>query len=394
MANAGCINAYDCDWCLIQTLQQLDSSNIGVGVQYVAPNPLDDKRLDYIKYTDKCWCIQCITNENEILIRATQWVLKNLTLTNDEDNEVVNVKRTEVFWSNWKKTVVRYKVWSYPTDITDWTLAVESLVKNQYEVSWFDVEWLEDWTTYYFSAFAVAQDDTIIVVQSWNIVPSFKRKPWVNTVFYAPLISDNKDTISWNSPYSTRWSFSYDWISCRFSTASMYWNIINWNTSFTSPRTIFQILKPVSRHTWWYSSRLWYPMRNNTTTWWFEIRQTWTTTQTWNPKFWMTEWTSAWNRNNWRDMPLNERHIFITVYTWSKLYVYRDWVVYDYSPIIWTTTWWWFSPVWNASVMRMWVNNQYDYYDWFVAHLWFEKVARDEAMVQKFFKTFKNDYWL
>jgi len=158
-------------------------------------------------------------------------------------------------------------------------------------------------------------------VQSWNIVPSFKRKPWVNTVFYAPLISDNKDTISWNSPYSTRWSFSYDWISCRFSTASMYWNIINWNTSFTSPRTIFQILKPVSRHTWWYSSRLWYPMRNNTTTWWFEIRQTWTTTQTWNPKFWMTEWTSAWNRNNWRDMPLNERHIFITVYTWSKLYV-------------------------------------------------------------------------
>jgi len=173
MANAWCINAYNCDWCLIQTLWTLDSANIWVWVQFCAPDPLDDKRLDYIKYTDKCWNTCCLSWENEILIYATQWTLKNLTLTNDDTNEVVNVKRTDVFWSNRKKTVVRYKTWWYPTSITDWTLAVEELVQNQYQSSWYNVSWLSDATTYYFSVFAVAQDDTIIVVQSSNITTDF-----------------------------------------------------------------------------------------------------------------------------------------------------------------------------------------------------------------------------
>lgn len=173
MANAWCINAISCDWCLIQTLQNLDSSNIWVWVQFTAPDPLDDKRLDYIKYTDKCWNVCCLTNENEILIYATQWVIKNFTLTNDDANEVVNVKRNDIFWSNWKKTVVRYKTWSFPTSITDWTLAVEETTMNQYSSTWYNVSWLSDWTTYYFSAFAVAQDDTIIDMQSKQITTDF-----------------------------------------------------------------------------------------------------------------------------------------------------------------------------------------------------------------------------
>ena len=60
MANAGCINAIWFDWTYLRTLQCLDSSNIGVGVQYTAPNPLDDKRFDYITYTDKCWYQCCL----------------------------------------------------------------------------------------------------------------------------------------------------------------------------------------------------------------------------------------------------------------------------------------------------------------------------------------------
>lgn len=201
MANAWCINAIWYDWCFIQTLQNLDSACIWVWVQFTAPNPLDDKRFDYIKYTDKCWNTCCLTWENEILIYATQWTLKNLTLTNDDTNEVVNVKRTDVFWSNWKKTVVRYKTWWYPTSITDWTLAVEELVQNQYSSSWYNVSWLSDATTYYFSVFAVAQDDTIIVVQTKNITTDFVFA-WYQQVEYIQS--------SWTN--STSWQYINTWI--------------------------------------------------------------------------------------------------------------------------------------------------------------------------------------
>ena len=37
MAVAGCINAYDCAGCYLTTLQQLQSDNIGVAINYTAP---------------------------------------------------------------------------------------------------------------------------------------------------------------------------------------------------------------------------------------------------------------------------------------------------------------------------------------------------------------------
>jgi hypothetical protein len=233
MANAGCINAIWFDWCFLQTLQQLDSACIWVWVQFTAPNPLDDKRFDYIKYTDKCWNTCCLTWENEIMIYATQWTLKNLTLTNDDANEVVNVKRTDVFWSNWKKTVVRYKTWWYPTSITDWTLAVEELVQNQYQSSWYNVSWLTDWTTYYFSAFAVAQDDTIIVVQTNSITTDFEWKPSTSTLARRTLNWTLNDS-SWNWRNAT-WSSNMtyqtlsSWIKVAKTTTNNWWITVNWN---------------------------------------------------------------------------------------------------------------------------------------------------------------------
>ena len=183
MANAWCINAYDCNGCLIQTLQNLDSACIGVGVQYTAPNPLDDKRLDYIKYTDKCWCVQCLSAENEILIYATNGVIKNLTLTNDDVNEAIKIKWNDIFWSNRAKTIVRYKTWSYPVSITDGTLAVEETTKNQYSSTPFSLSGVLDETTYYISAFAVDSNGTIIDVQGKQITTNF-FVPWYQKLNY------------------------------------------------------------------------------------------------------------------------------------------------------------------------------------------------------------------
>ena len=183
MANAWCINAYDCNGCLIQTLQNLDSACIGVGVQYTAPNPLDDKRLDYIKYTDKCWCVQCLSAENEILIYATNGVIKNLTLTNDDVNEAIKIKWNDIFWSNRAKTIVRYKTGSAPVSITDGTLAVEETTKNQYSSTPFSLSGVLDETTYYISAFAVDSNGTIINVQGMSIKTDFTFA-WYQKVEY------------------------------------------------------------------------------------------------------------------------------------------------------------------------------------------------------------------
>ncbi len=223
MANAWCINAIWFDWCLIRTLENLDSSNIWVWVQFTAPNPLDDKRFDYIKYTDKNWNTCCLTWENEILIYATNWTIKNLTLTNDDTNEVVNVKRSDVFWSNRKKTVVRYKTWWYPTSITDWTLAVEELVMNQYASTWFNVEWLEDWTTYYFSVFAVAQDDTIIVVQTNSITTEFIKYRLITDFRNYSSLAQLQQAWRTNT-FRNLWNiqFSY-WSTWMKFTSSWYW---------------------------------------------------------------------------------------------------------------------------------------------------------------------------
>jgi len=247
MANAWCINAIWFDWTLIQTLQQLDSANIWVWIQYTAPSPLDDKRLDYIKYTDKCWNTCCITWENELLIYATQWVIKNLTLTNDDANEVVNVKRNDIFWSNWKKTVVRYKTWSFPTSITDWTLAVEETTMNQYASTWYNVSWLSDWTTYYFSAFAVAQDDTIIVVQTKSITTDFARLPTeYQEVEYI--------TSSWTQ-YINTWLQASSTLSFDFTitpnTSYIWENAIFWN--YRSERALFMMFfsSKYRLHNWW-----------------------------------------------------------------------------------------------------------------------------------------------
>lgn len=196
------------------------------------------------------------------------------------------------------------------------------------------------------------------------------------TIFYAPLNQENqlKNLITWANPTNTRWSFTYDENSCEVWSGSMYRNL--WQTMYASDKfTIFQWLKPYERRS--YSQRLWYP------TWlWFE--QWVSRNDTWNqPRFAQTEWSSArWANNAW-PMPLNERHCWISVWTWTWFIVYKDWVAKDYTNN-------WQRASWSSTEMRFSVNNQYDYYRWRVAHLWVEKWAWEQKDVDKFYKTFKD----
>ena len=231
-----------------------------------------------------------------------------------------------------------------------------------------------------------SSDEAMLIIISNDEANQYmKWKPSANTVAYYPLETSAKDEISQNTPTYSRWTITYNGTSCQLSGWAFGWNL--WSSfSFTSPRTIFQWLKPTNRRS--YSARLWYPMQNSSSTWWFEIWETRTDMWWTHPRFWLTEWSWSWNQNNGWEMPLNERHCFVLVYTWTQLLCYRDWEVIDYSPIIWIG----FNPTWTATFMRFSVNNNYDYYDWYVAHLWVEKVGRTQEEVVKFYKSFKDNF--
>lgn len=372
MANAWCINAYNCDWCLIQTLWTLDSANIWVWVQFCAPDPLDDKRLDYIKYTDKCWNTCCLSWENEILIYATQWTIKNVVLTNDDINEVVNVKRTDLFWSNWKKTVVRYKTGSYPTSITDWTLAVEELVQNQYQSSWYNVSWLSDWTTYYFSVFAVAQDDTIIVVQTNSITTQFWwwRDILSSTQCYYELFNNQTDK---TGKTSLNVSLTKDSIWYRIHNQNV---LFSWNNS-VSTFCSFRIKVNSNIWQWDYINQVWYTWK-----WWMCYNPLHNNSEFVN-QIQFGNWYTRYTKNSW-----------IVKWTWYHVAFWFNWTQ-AYMYINWVKT-----VIVNSTSYRNTSGEEYRYilhYNWWetditIADFIKDTVDRESDIITAFNKT-KSRFW-
>ena len=392
MANAWCINAYDCNGCLIQTLQNLDSACIGVGVQYTAPNPLDDKRLDYIKYTDKCWCVQCLSAENEILIYATNGVIKNLTLTNDDVNEAIKIKWNDIFWSNRAKTIVRYKTWSYPVSITDGTLAVEETTKNQYSSTPFSLSGVLDETTYYISAFAVDSNDTIINVQSWAITTEFWYIVNEHTLIYCPL-KDNINDKSWNHTMTLN-TTSY-WSVAKDSTwfyHFTWWYISSENYTWPTQWTISVRVKRETKTTWDTTLQRWLtntyknsaPYYNMA----FEFNKS-RYTAVWN-------WNTTYFRNIWASL-LEERELRTMTYSPSEWWkMYRNAVLVDsfssnqnLRQYNWPTFIWWsnYTSSWRPTPWSQ-------YFKWYLSDVIMEDKARTQSEIQDYFNKMKSKYWI
>lgn len=382
MANAWCINAIWFDWTYLRTLQNLDSSNIGVGVAYTAPNPLDDKRFDYIKYTDKCWCTCCLTTDNEILIYATQWVIKNLTLTNDDTNEVVNVKWTEVFWSNRAKTIVRYKTTWYPTSPTDWTLAVESTVKNQYATNWFNVSWLEDLTTYYFSVFAVDSLGTMINVQSKTVVPDFERKPTANTVSYIPMMDDLLDhwpnSLTVTNSNSVSLVANVDWATKKvwyFWWAKRYLSFPNTSNMSWAWTILCRINTDTNEQQWIFTQGT--PSANRCLHCWVSETSRWMVLAFYSND--MDSWNTAMCDWNW--------HLIAFTYNWwwsTKIYVdavlLKSWSLTGLST--WNNTWY----IWRYAASTS--STEYEF-TWYMSRHIIENKERTQAELTAYYNKTK-----
>ena len=391
MAVAWCINAYDCNGCLIQTLQNLDSACIGVGVQYTAPNPLDDKRIDYIKYTDKCGCTCCLSAENEILIYATNGVIKNLTLTNDDVNEAIKIKWNDIFWSNRAKTIVRYKTWSYPVSITDGTLAIEETTKNQYSSTPFSLSGVLDETTYYITAFAVDSNNVVIWTQQTTITTDFWWHPSANTLARYKLESNAND-FSWNNRHLTNsWiTFSDNfWIfngnaKWYYSNQSLFNNLSKFtysvylntqqitNTSYNSDPTHNMVMSITDN--WIYqnydktivlyygSKTAWYNYYN----WKYFVEATWISLNTW--------------------------YLITYTFDWSTMKIYKNWTLISSK-----SCWWSYTSYTNAT-LTIWNNeDRWNYvkkYYWKLSNVIVENKVRTAQEILDYFNKTKSKYWI
>ena len=362
MANAWCINAISYQWCFIQTLQNLDSACIWVWVQFTAPDPFGDKCLDYIKYTDKCGCTCCLTNENEILIYTTQWVIKNFTLTNDDTNDVVNVKRSDIFWSNWNKTIVRYKTWSFPVSITDWTLAVEETTMNQYASSWYNVSWLADETTYYFSAFAIDNNSNVINSQQASIRTSFVppiTTPWIYRSSDLWLISLSSDWTNWTTIADRNlWATTYS-TKTGEDNPNAYGNFYQWWNNYWFPATWSVNTSSVAVSVSWYWPWNYFSSDVFITSW----SNSWTTNNHNNLRWWIT-WTKEarrWPCPEWF-------HIFSRdeYYELKTLYETIVWNSNDITATLKIPRAWFRDQTnWNAVYgSQYWYIRTSDYQDW------------------------------
>ena len=382
MAVAWCINAYDCSWCLIRTLECLQSSNIGVGVQYCAPNPLDDKRIDYIQYTDKCWCTCCLSWENEILIYATDWVIKNLTLTNDDVNEAIKIKWNDIFWSNRAKTIVRYKTGSAPVSITDGTLAVEETVKNQYSSTPFSLTGVLDETTYYITAFAVDSNNTVISSQTASVTTDFWWHPSANTLARYKLENDSND-YSWNGRNWTASGISYttiSWIKCPY---------FNYSSNSYISLPWFWTLNSITVSFWINSSYSWTQMNTPFSTW--------PTTDNANFQIYAQPSSLVISRWNWSDSNYFESNYDCTDWTWHNVVatnwsdwakIYIDWIFRTSSNNVRVVK----SDNWRCFIWH-WVYNNV-FFLWYLSNVIIENKVWTSTDVSEYWNKIKSKYWI
>lgn len=395
MAVAWCINAYDCSWNLIRTLEQLQSSNIGVWVQYTAPNPLDDKKIDYIKYTDKCGCTCTLSWENEILIYATNGVIKNLTLTNDDVNEAIKIKWNDIFGSNRAKTIVRYKTWSYPVSITDGTLAVEETTKNQYSSTPFSLSGVLDETTYYISAFAVDSNGTIIDVQGMSITTSFEWKPDANTIWYYKL-EWNVNDYSWNNRNLTN-----SWITFTTSWSLTVAKLSSWSNAYYQNNTLFNKSYPFT-----YSA---YINADSIPSWYYDTKEINT-----NLIVWIQNWTDLWthdkdlcvwlsNKAIWYNYPWEAKYVsWWTISTWTRynLTLTYDWSnmkLYVNATLVWTVacaySYTWYTNA-RLTIWKSWTTRWSSWFKWKISKVVVENKARTQTEIQNFVNKTKSKYWI
>lgn len=305
--------------------------------------------------------------------------------------------------TTWTATKLVRKVGSAPTSISDWTLVLTETTRNTYSVTWYTDTWLTNGTTYYYAAFAIA-DNWLVTISSTT--PSVTPEqgwwqPWANTIAYYKLDWDGDD-YSGNSYDMTTWATSYEtlssWIKVgRFDSSAAagvpwnvhynYWLDIMWDN--TNPFT-YSFFTRVQ--TFWDAQT--YIMYSE---WQGSYRTTWI--NLYSNKAEIGLWYGAWSNYAFKDfsttVSTDTWYHFVFTYnynSWSP-YVkcYQNWILLDtISTNAWTN--------WNTAVSKSWIwypndgmnNNQVIDLSEFII----EDKERTSQEISDYFDQTKSLYWI
>ena len=276
-----------------------------------------------------------------VVLKAVNYpYISNFTLESDGDNEAIliswrdpSIKQSAS--QQRAKTVVRYSTSNYPTTPTDWTLAVQETTKNQYESTPYSLTGVLDETTYYFSAFALDQNNTIIDVQSNSITTNFVFGGFQKVEYIENTSSSRINT----------WLKSWIWykIDLKFYTSSSAvtdQTVVGWSTN-TSAEAIYWWINYWSSYRSiyrWYNSQ-WFDANNtmyvwNTYTWTSIIRNgnqkvilNWNTVYSWTQSL-----SGMWNNNMSIFSRRWSNYARIKLY-YMQIYDSSDNLIRDFRPV-------------------------------------------------------------
>lgn len=313
--------------------------------------------------------------------------IQNFNLVNDEDNEAILISWKDPSFKpsnpqQWAKTVVRYSTSNYPTTPTDWTLAVEETTRDQYETTPYSLTGVLDETTYYFTAFALDQNNTIIDVQTKSIETDFKWKPSSDVVVYVPLKDDITEK-TWKNTI-TNYNVSLttlNWISCwYFNGSNARIETSQHQFTNTSHTLSFWMYYPESWYTWWNNGISSNPcgVYNWDILW---ISNSWQDI-TYLSYYWTNrDWriTKSWYNLKW------QRHNLL--FSWWVLYL--DW------QSVWSNSW---SYAWNQIYTIWWHTTNSSctrwYMKWYLREVIISNAVWDSTKVLEYYNKTKKYFWI
>ena len=109
---------------------------------------------------------------NAISVISAVWWDEEATITWTDPSDLVVNWVTVTTWSSTK--LVR-KAGSAPANINDWTLVLTETIRDTYSSTWYTDTWLTNGTTYYYAAFAIA-DNWLVTISS--TIPDVTPVQW------------------------------------------------------------------------------------------------------------------------------------------------------------------------------------------------------------------------
>ena len=240
-----------------------------------------------------------------------------------------------------------------------------------------------DETTYYFTAFAIDQNNDIIDSQTLSITTDFWWHVTPNTLLYIPMNTDlldhgnNNISISDNSwVVIQNWRWYFNWSSRLL--------INNFNTYLNS--LPFTISIWVNSQNW---NNVWIFTSSNVYSWWYRWWNFWKMGSNESNKI-RLECLPSWNIRTSSWITDNTRTLYwFSIQNWSAK-IYKNWVVEA------TLTSFNLQFVANLRIWNQRFASQYweeNFFKWFMAEYIVENKARSDAERLDYYNKTKKKFW-